>query len=55
MKTAQENIANLPNYCYGVLLVDNSLIRIKAGESGYYPLSEASKRDAKMFLIKTKQ
>lgn len=37
MKTAQQNIALLPSECWGVLPVDKSLIRIKAGEQGYYP------------------
>jgi hypothetical protein len=34
--TAQENIARLPKQCYGKLLIDNSIIIIKAGESGFY-------------------
>lgn len=45
--TAQQNISRLPDYCWGVLLIDKSLIRIKAGEMGYYPLDEALSRDAK--------
>lgn len=42
MKTAKENIALLPDQCFGVLLTDKSLIKIKAGESGYYPLKHMS-------------
>ncbi len=38
MKTAKENVNGLPDYCWGVLLEDNSLIKIHAGESGYQPL-----------------
>lgn len=34
--TAKENIKRLPPICYGVLLSENRLIRIKAGESGYF-------------------
>ncbi len=34
--TAKENLLKLPEWCFGVLLVDNSLITIKAGEMGYY-------------------
>lgn len=37
-QTAKENIAALPENCYGVLLMDKSLIQIKVGESGYYPV-----------------
>lgn len=35
-KTAKENILRLPAECYGVLESENKLIRIKAGEMGYY-------------------
>lgn len=37
MKTAQENIAQLPVECWGILPADQSLIKITAGESGYRP------------------
>lgn len=40
MKTTQSIISSLPEYCFGVLLMDQSLIRIKAGETGYYPIKE---------------
>lgn len=36
MTAAKENIQSLPDYCFGVLLTDKSLIRINTGESGYY-------------------
>lgn len=36
MKTAQEIIASLPAKCFGVLPIDQSIVIIKAGESGYY-------------------
>jgi hypothetical protein len=36
--TAQENIAKLPAECFGVLPSCGQIIKIKAGESGYYPL-----------------
>jgi hypothetical protein len=36
--TAQENINRLPERCFGTLMIDNSLIQIVAGETGYYPL-----------------
>lgn len=35
--TAKENIAQLPNFCYSADLVYRTIIRIHAGESGYYP------------------
>jgi len=41
MKTAQQNIAQLPEQCYGVILMDNSLMKIKAGESGYYNIGQS--------------
>ena len=37
-KTAQQVINELPAECYGVLLMDKSLIKIEAGETGYHPL-----------------
>lgn len=40
MNTAQSNILNLPEYCFGVLLINKSLIKIKAGEMGYYPIKD---------------
>jgi hypothetical protein len=40
--TAKENIAKLPDYCYSILLTDNSLIKIVAGESGYYKMNQPS-------------
>lgn len=30
------NLEKLPEWCYSVNLMDGSLIRIKAGESGFY-------------------
>lgn len=36
--TAQENIKRLPARCYGKLLVNNTIVIIKAGEQGYYPV-----------------
>jgi hypothetical protein len=33
----RSNISKLPDWCYGMLLTDLSLIVIKVGESGYYP------------------
>lgn len=48
MKTAQQNIAKLPAQCFGVLLLDQSLIKIKAGESGYYPLTTMTPSPEKM-------
>jgi hypothetical protein len=42
MNTAKENISLLPDKCYGVLLMDNSLIVILAGEQGYHPISQPS-------------
>ena len=35
--SAKENIAKLPEWCYGKLLMDTSVIKIYAGEMGYYP------------------
>jgi len=37
MKSVEENLAQLPYACYGVLKQDESLILIKKGESGYRP------------------
>lgn len=34
--SAKENIAKLPEMCFAKCLRTNTLIRIKAGESGYY-------------------
>ena len=36
MATAKENIGKLPEMCWAVLLTNNMLIRIKAGEKGYF-------------------
>lgn len=47
MRTAKQNIINLPDYCYTVLGTDMSLIRIEAGEHGYYPVSKESVSKAK--------
>ena len=38
MKTTQEIIAKLPAECWGVLPSNQTIIKIKAGEMGYYPL-----------------
>lgn len=38
--TAQENIAKLPSECYGVLKTSKELIKIKAGEMGYYKIGQ---------------
>lgn len=39
-RTAKEIIENLPFECWSVLNTDpNQLIKIKAGESGYYPIN----------------
>lgn len=38
MKTAKENIASLPEYCYAVLLMDRSVMIVHAGEGGYQKL-----------------
>ena len=35
-RTAKQIIADLPEYCYGVKLSTGEVIKIKAGESGYY-------------------
>ncbi len=35
--TAKENISLLPEYCFSSDNVTRKLIRIKAGESGFYP------------------
>ena len=52
MNTAQQNIALLPAWCWGVLPEDKSLIRIKAGETGYYPLDMALTIDSKKVFPK---
>lgn len=44
MKTTQNIIASLPEFCYGVLAGMNTLIRIKAGESGYYSANQVTPR-----------
>lgn len=42
-KTAKENIARLPAECYSVLNSDkDQLIKIKAGEMGYYPIKDTA-------------
>ena len=38
--SAKNNIEKLPEECYGVLLRDYSLIKIKAGEMGYYAIGQ---------------
>lgn len=48
MKTAKEIICALPDWCYGVLPVDKSLIIIKAGESGYWPANHHIPQPAKI-------
>lgn len=43
-RTAKEIIADLPYECWSVLNTDpNQLIKIKAGESGYYPINNVPK------------
>ena len=42
-KSAKENISKLPDYCYSVLLTDKTLIKIVAGESGYYKMQQPDK------------
>jgi hypothetical protein len=39
-RTAQQIIASLPAKCYGVNNATNGLIIIKAGKTGYYPVSD---------------
>ncbi len=45
MNTAQQNIATLPAECYSVLLSDKSLIKVRAGESGYYHMNQDGNDD----------
>jgi len=52
MHTAKENITALPEFCYGRLLADNSLIGIHAGEAGYrrkvnHPLPDSVHQQSK--------
>ena len=47
--TAQENIAKLPHTCWSVNLTNDTLIRIKAGEHGFYNFSDP-KRFTKMHM-----
>jgi hypothetical protein len=42
MNSAKTNISKLPEQCFGVLMIDESLIVIKAGESGYWPAHHGS-------------
>lgn len=44
---AQENLAKLPEKCFGILPYDNSLIQIVRGETGYYPLNERFVEDGR--------
>ena len=37
--SAQQNIAQLPEWCYDRLLSNNTIVIIRAGESGYYPVN----------------
>lgn len=37
---AQQHLAKLPAKCYAILLTDNNLIIIKAGEKGYYKVGQ---------------
>lgn len=37
---AQKNLAKLPAKCYAILLTNNELIEIRAGEKGYYRLGQ---------------
>jgi hypothetical protein len=52
--TAQQNIARLPKWCYGVLLTDKSLIIIKAGEIGYRPVKTYSSLNEAFALFDVK-
>jgi hypothetical protein len=45
--TAKENIASCPDWCYSVLLVNNRLIRVKAGVVGYYSVDEETEQTLK--------
>lgn len=36
MNTAKTNISKLPDYCYNTDNITGELIKLKAGESGYY-------------------
>jgi len=47
MNTAKQNIETLPEWCWAILPIDKSLVRVKAGESGYYPLNVALTEDKK--------
>lgn len=39
--SAKTNIKKLPLYCYSVLLIDNSLIKVVAGERGYTRIGQS--------------
>jgi hypothetical protein len=39
LSDAQANLEKLPSYCFGKLLSDNIIIRITAGEMGYYQIT----------------
>jgi hypothetical protein len=52
MNTAKQNIALLPEWCWGVLPEDKSLIRIKVGQEGYFPLDRALTEDSKKVFDK---
>ncbi len=41
LSAAQKNLSKLPAYCFSRLLTDNSVIKIVAGESGYYEVPQA--------------
>lgn len=54
MKIAKENISKLPEKCFGRLLEDNSVIEIRVGEIGYYPLNKGHVEDGmKLYGCKT--
>jgi hypothetical protein len=46
--SAKENITKLPKWCYGLNLVDLTVITIKAGELGYYPCGALRNRETEI-------
>lgn len=43
---AVKNLKKLPKECWSTLAIDGSLTKIKAGESGYYPIDKNAAEEA---------
>lgn len=53
MSTSKQNINGLPESCFSVLLIDQSLIGINVGDNGYKPLNVDVQAGMRLYGVKT--